>query len=108
MLSPPYSQDYFLLVVAAVFIALGTSIATPRIEALLANTIVNEERSVSNAIMAVIVLIMTTPFGYIGGILAGIDPRLPFLMTLAIFLLCLLLLKVAAAVEARRNIGNLN
>lgn len=100
LLSPP-TQNYFLLVIAAILIALGTSIATPRIEALLANTIVNEERSVSNAVMAVIMLMLTTPFGYISGVLAGIDARLPFLLTLGIFLLCLLLLKAADAKDTQ-------
>ena len=96
LLSPP-TQNFALLAASAVFIALGTSIATPRIEALLANTIVNEERSVSNAVMAVFVLVLATPFGYIGGVLAGIDARLPFLLTLSIFFVCLLLLKAAAS-----------
>ena len=100
LLSPP-SQNYFLLVLGAIFIALGTSIATPRIEALLANTIVNEERSVANAVMAVIVLVLTVPFGYIGGVLAGIDARLPFFLTLGILLLSLLLIRIATALELK-------
>ena len=100
LLSPP-SQNFPLLVIGATLIALGTSIATPRIEALLANTIVNEERSVANAVMAVIVLALSTPFGFIGGILSGMDARLPFLLTLAIFIVCLVLLRIAAMYEKK-------
>jgi len=94
LLSPP-TQNYPLLIISAILIALGTGIATPRIDTLVANTIVNEERSVANAIMMVFVLILTAPFGYIGGILSEIDTRLPFVMTLAIFLICLFMLYIS-------------
>jgi MFS family permease len=102
LVSPP-SQSYLLLAAAAVLTAMGTSVTTPRIEALVANTIVNEERSVANAFMMVIILALTTPFGTIGGLLADIDPRLPFLLTLGIFLLCLLLLYMAHRIERKRK-----
>jgi len=105
LLSPP-TRNYPLLVLGAVLIALGTSIATPRIEALVANTIANEDRSVANAFMAVIVLALSTPFGYIGGVLSGIDARLPFLLILAIFLLCLLLLRIATLIEKKVLVAN--
>ncbi|MCL2421888.1 MAG: MFS transporter [Defluviitaleaceae bacterium] len=93
LLSPP-THNYPLLIVSAILIALGTGIATPRIDALVANTIVNEERSVANAIMAVFILMLTAPFGYIGGVLSEIDVRLPFLMTLGVFMVCLGMLYV--------------
>jgi len=104
LLSPPW-QSYPLLILSAILIALGTIIATPRIDALAANTIVNEERSVANAIMAVFILLLTTPFGYIGGVLSEIDVRLPFVLTLMIFLICLLLLRIATLSEKRRQAG---
>ena len=102
LLSPPV-QNYLLLAVSAIFIALGTSIATPRIEALVANTIEDNDRSVSNAVMAIIMLLLSTPFGYIGGVLAEVDTRLPFLLTLALFLVCLLLLGIATHSERREE-----
>jgi len=97
LLSPPHS--YPLLILSAVLIALGTAIATPRIDALVANTIVNDERSVANAIVAVLILVLSAPFGFIGGVLSEIDARLPFLLTFSIFLVCLLLLRIATRVE---------
>ena len=102
LLSPP-GQNYPLLILSAILIALGTGIATPRVDALAANTIVNEDRSIVNAIVSVIILLISTPFGYIGGILSDIDARLPFLLTLALFLLCLLLLRIADIIEKRRR-----
>ena len=100
LFSPP-TRNYPLLIAGSVFIALGTSIATPRIEALVANTIINDDRSVANAVMAVIVLALSTPFGYIGGLLSDIDARLPFVLIMAILTLCLFLLRLTAALERK-------
>jgi len=102
LLSPP-TQNFPLLIISAILIALGTGIATPRIDALVANTIINEERSVANALMAIIILVLTTPFGFIGGILSEIDSRLPFLLTLAIFLICFLILHIATLSEKQQH-----
>ena len=99
LLLSPTGQNYPLLILCAILIALGTSVATPRIDSLVANTIRNEDRSVVNALTSVILLLLSTPFGYIGGVLSGIDPRLPFLLTGTIFLICLLLLRVATLYE---------
>ena len=103
LLSPPTS-NHPLLILGAILIALGTGIATPRIDALAANSIINEDRSIVNAIVSVIILLLSTPFGYIGGVLSGIDARLPFLLTLIIFLVCLILLHMANTFEKQREI----
>ena len=105
LISPP-SQSFLLLILSAVFIALGSAIAGPRIEALVANTIVNEDRSVLNAVVAVIILLISSPFGFIGGILSEIDTRLPFVLTLIMFLVCLVLLRYANHIEKRFDIIN--
>ena len=89
------------MIISAALIALGTSVATPRIEALCANAIHEEDRSVANAIMAVVVLALSTPFGYIGGVLSGIGAELPFVLILAIFFVCMILLRAASAIEKK-------
>jgi len=100
LLSPP--ENISLLIIGAILIAAGTAIATPRIDAFAANAVDNDDRSVANAVMAVILLLLSTPFGLIAGILSEADPRLPFLLTLTLFLLCLLLLRIASHSEKRR------
>ena len=101
LLLTPGTRNYPLLIFGAVMIALGTSVTTPRIDALAANTIINEERSVVNAIMSMILLLISTPFGYIGGALSGIDARLPFLLNFTIFMFCLLTLRIVGKLEMR-------
>ena len=103
LLLSPLGQNYPVLIISAVLLALGSSIASPRIEALAANTITNEDRSVINGLDLVILMLISTPFGFIGGVLAEMDVRLPILLTLVIFLLCLLLLRAVAFEEKRRE-----
>jgi len=101
LLLSPASQSYFVLIVSAILIALGSSISSPRIEAIVANTISNEDRSLVNSVMQVLSVAISAPFGFVGGVLSGIDTRLPFLLTLCILFGCLLLLRVATAVEKK-------
>ena len=103
LLSPP-TGNYLLLIAAAILIALGASIASPRIDTLVANAIENDDRSVANAITNVILLLLTAPFGVIGGVLAGIDVRLPFLLIVAIFLICQALFRVADQMEKKMEL----
>ena len=101
LLSPP-TQNIGLLITAAILIALGTSISGPRIDTLVANIISNEDRSVVNAATGVILLLMTTPSGFIGGVLAEIDIRLPFMLNIVLFLINLLTLHIADRMEKVR------
>ena len=92
LLLSPSNQNYFLLITCAVFDALGIAITTPRVDALFANSTKNEDRSVTYSVMYVLLLIVSTPFGYIGGLLSEIDTRLPFLLTFVLLLCALLIL----------------
>jgi len=99
LLLSPSAPNLPVLIFIAMCIALGTSVAAPRIDTLAANSVSNEDRAAFNAVMSVIMLLLSTPFGFIGGILSGIDPRLPFLLTLSVFLISLLLLRVSVKLE---------
>lgn len=108
LLLSPARQSMFLLILSAFFIALGSAIATPRIDSLAANTILNEERSVVNAIISIILLLISAPFGYIGGLLSEIDTRLPFVLIFVDLVAILVLLAVARKVEGRKSIANIS
>ena len=100
LVSPP-TENYVLLVLAAILIALGTGLTTPYVDALAANAVKDDDRAASNSVMAMVIMLFSTPFGYIGGLLANLDPRAPFLMTLVFFVLCLFLL--GAIVKKQRK-----
>ncbi len=103
LLFAPAGASLPLLVLCSVLIAMGTSIATPYIEALSANAIDNEDRSLINAVASVILLSISSPFGYIGGVLSTIDTRLPFVMTLTIFAICLFLLRAIDTLSVKQE-----
>ncbi|MCL1829921.1 MAG: MFS transporter [Oscillospiraceae bacterium] len=92
LLVSPQTQNYYLLILSAILIAAGTGITTPYIDAFAANTISDEDRAASNSVMSMAMMLLSTPFGYIGGVLSELDARAPFLLTFAIFILCLVLL----------------
>jgi MFS family permease len=100
LLSPP-TQNYFLLAAAAILIALGSSIIAPRMDTLVANTIENEDRSVVNAVIDIILLMLSVPFGFFGGVLSEIDPRLPFLMILILYLISFTMLHISNNMEKK-------
>jgi len=101
LLLSPATQNYLLLLLSAILMALGTGVASPRIETLLANAIENEERSVANSLMNVFLLLFSAPFGYISGVLSERDVRLPFVLMFVFFGLCLGLLWLALALERK-------
>ncbi|MCL1830899.1 MAG: MFS transporter [Oscillospiraceae bacterium] len=93
LISPP-TGNYLLLIITAVCDAFGTAITTPRIDTLTTNTIVNQERTVANSVMHVMMLVLSIPFGYLGGMLSDIDTRLPFVMVFILFICCFVILHV--------------
>ena len=106
LLLAPESPNLILLIAVALLIALGSAIATPRIDSQAANTISNEERSVANALISIVLLLVSAPFGYIGGILSDIDSRLPFALTFVLLLLILLLIAIAKKIDKKKQLDS--
>jgi hypothetical protein len=61
-----------------------------------------KERARIIAILYVIVISLTSPFGWIAGILSGMDRRLPFLMNILLLSIGLLLTYFAANVASKK------
>ena len=99
------NSNYLLLICNTVLSALATGIITPRIDAISSNILSNEDRTVGNAMMSGILLMLSTPFGYIGGLLSNIDLKLPFVLILVIFILCLILVGVANRIQKEAEIS---
>ena len=103
LLTPP-RENIVLLVLSGILIPLGVGLTTPYIDTLAANAMVEEDRAASNSVAAMTIMLLSSPFGYIGGVLSGIDPRAPFLMTLCIFITCLFLLSRIVKIEKESKI----
>ena len=84
---PP--QNIMWLLVYALMDAWATALFLPRLDALVFGSIDPTERARCRSLINVIVLAITSPFGFLAGILSDMDRRLPFVLNMALFL-CLI------------------
>lgn len=81
---------YVILAVSLVFEALGLAILSTLRESLVAIHVDPEERSGIMALLQTTVMLVSIPFGYIGGLLSDISRILPFVLSIALLLLGIL------------------
>ncbi|NLN65868.1 MAG: MFS transporter [Clostridiaceae bacterium] len=81
---------YVLLSVSLVFEALGVAVLSTLRESLVAIHVDPEERSVIMALLQTTVMMVSVPFGYIGGLLSNISRILPFVLSIALLLVGML------------------
>jgi MFS transporter, DHA1 family, tetracycline resistance protein len=91
VLSPP--GRFGLVLIATVFDAVGAGIVFPVSESMLANTVADEHRAKITSILNSVSFAFLAPFGYLGGVLSSVSPKLPFVLVLATVLIRAGLLK---------------
>lgn len=64
----------------------------PRKDALLQLSINAQERARLNALIMASTIALSSPFGYLAGWLSSLDRRLPFIFTIALFILAMLVI----------------
>jgi MFS family permease len=101
VLSPP--GKLYLSVLAIVIGATGMALIYPFVESLVANSINDEDRAKVMSILYVLVLGLTTPFGYIGGLLSSVSPKLPFVLIMVTFGISVMLLFILENIERQRR-----
>jgi hypothetical protein len=79
--------NYFLLLMSVLIEAFSLAMFRPLMDSLVIVSIAPEERARINAIMAVVVILLTSPFGWIAGQLSEINRLFPFLLNMGFFLL---------------------
>ncbi|OOC63888.1 MFS transporter [Paenibacillus ihbetae] len=77
--------DLVVLSVSTIIAAVGTMMTYPYLETAVANAIDDDNRAKIFALLQVLILIVITPSGVIGGWAYGIDPRIPFLLVAGAF-----------------------
>jgi len=82
---PP--QTVALLVISVALEGVGAALINPMLESLLAIALESHERARLSAIVYVILLAFTSPFGWIAGQLSAIDRALPFAMNMGLFVI---------------------
>ncbi|QOT09677.1 MFS transporter [Paenibacillus sp. JNUCC32] len=79
--------DLLVLSLSTVIAAFGTMMTYPYLETAVANAIDDENRAKIFALLQVLILIVISPSGIIGGWAYGIDPRIPFLLVAGAFVI---------------------
>ncbi len=81
---------YVILVISLIFEALGGAVLHTLRESLVAIHVDPVERSGIMALLQTTVMLVSVPFGYIGGLLSDISRVLPFVLSIALLMLGLL------------------
>lgn len=98
--APPAS--YALILLATLLEGTGFPALTPMLEKLIAINVNPKERSRIMAFLYLVVLLGTTPFGWIGGRLSEINRSLPFMLTIGLYVAGAALVVVAGRRRAVR------
>jgi len=75
------AMTYCALAVCVVFDSFGVAMLAMLAEAIIALVVDKQERSRVMAVQRTVVMLCVAPFGWIGGLLSGIDRSLPFVLT---------------------------
>jgi DHA1 family tetracycline resistance protein-like MFS transporter len=79
------AKNYVLLLVATVLEACSMPIATTPLEKLVVLVVDAKERARIMAIVYMVVIVFTSPFGWIAGKISEINRSLPFVLTISLF-----------------------
>ena len=85
--APP--QNLWWLGIYALVDAWAASLFLPRLDNVVFSSIDATERARCRALINVIVLAITSPFGYLAGLMSDMDRRLPFVLNIVLFI-CLI------------------
>lgn len=95
-------KGYLVLGFSILFEAFSLSMINPLLDSLQVVMVDPKERARIIAILYVIVITLTSPFGYIAGILSGINHILPFVMNIVFLFLGLILTYFASKVSSEK------
>jgi MFS family permease len=93
--------NYWLLLLSVLIEAFSIAMFRPLMDSLVIISIDKQERARINAIMAVIVLLLASPFGWIAGQLSEISRVLPFILNIGLYVLGSILVVLAWRLSQR-------
>ena len=94
--------NYWLLLISVLIDASSAAIFLPLMDSLIIVSIDKEERARINSILAVVVIVLTSPFGWIAGQLSEINRILPFILNIGLLLLGGILVLLAGHFAERK------
>ena len=91
-------KNYFLLILSTMLDAFSFAMVGPQVDKLGIVTVNPEERARIMSLLYMVTLMITSPFGWIAGILSSIDRTYPFYLNIAFYVIGLVLTIFAARV----------
>lgn len=101
LISAP-GKSYLILVISVFLEACSLSLISPLLDSMQVILVDPHERARIIAMMYVFVMALSSPFGWIAGVLSGMDHRLPFVMNIVLLSAGIVLTIFAARVAARK------
>ena len=95
-------KSYMILIISVFLEACSLSLISPLLDSMQVIMVDPHERARIIAMMYVIVMAFSSPFGWIAGVLSGIDHRLPFAMNIILLAVGILLTIFASIAAARK------
>ncbi|WP_455383564.1 MFS transporter [Salinispira pacifica] len=95
VLTAVQGPSWSLALLGTVLTALGTAVVSPTVDTMVANSIRDEDRAGLTSLLYVFLFGLSAPFGYIGGVLTAVTPRLTFLLVAGTAALSVLLSFIA-------------
>ena len=99
-------KSYWLLLVSVLLEASGFAMVGPLLDKMVVVTVNPQERARILSILYVVVIVLTSPFGWIAGTLSSIDRMLPFLLCMALFIIGAFLTWRAAKISENADISS--
>lgn len=98
------AQNYGLLLLSVLIEACSFAVVNPLVDRMTVLTIEPKERARILSIIFVVVILLSSPFGWIAGTLSTINKSLPFLLNISLFLLGAILAFAAGQVSRKEPV----
>lgn len=79
-------KSYAMLIVSIFLDACSFATVSPLVDRMLVKTVDPKERARIQSLVYMAVILLTSPFGWIGGLLSSINHNLPFILNMALYL----------------------
>ena len=80
------AQNFLILILSTILDALALAFIKPWVDTLVFKAVEDEDRAGIMAVINLLTVLLSTPFGWLGGQLASMNPAYPFIMVILISL----------------------
>ncbi len=97
------AQGYALLMVSILLEACSTAVVSPLVDQMTVRTVDPKERARIQSILYMGIILLTSPFGWIGGVLSQANKNLPFILNIGLFVVGGVLAYLAGEASQKRE-----